>query len=730
MSRSRNRADHEAMTLVRAGGPGSGGLSELIRAYGRRVLRDVKYCDEKLDFLLAILEPEERLLLTASIAELALAAGRPIDEDDLPSPHDASELSHEIRRLANRITRPDLERSVEKRLARLLSSPHDDGKGPAIPSMDLKDRLLSFAGTFNLSLEECSVLLFLYAANLCSEFEALFDNIAFQVKPRFIAICTGISEGAVLATLSSSSALFKSGLLSRDEDDNLTRIQISPMLVDGLSGFIGSFSHERFCNRAGESTFAPSDFGIEAMNLVIAKSLIESGTGFNLLLYGPPGTGKTEFAKSLVAASGKEAWFLGEGKTGSVRDRQAALALSAASIDQERQILIVDEADSLLSAGRGVFMAPHAMSKSWINGFLEASTTRVIWIVNWTRNIDESAMRRFSFALRFEAFSQLDRGRIWQRLSHERGIEIEPGIASRLAEEYEVNVAGISQALSLCATVRGSIAGISPESVLCASLDSQVSLVQGHAPHRERRSCEIYDPTVLNLDIPEERLSAAIAAWAKQPKQGSKRGLRFLFWGPPGTGKTELCRHLAAAQAVPIIMRRASDLLDKYVGGTEERIAAAFREAEHEGALLLIDEADSFLRDRALAGQSWEVTQVNEFLTQMESYAGLLSCCTNFMANLDAASLRRFQFKVQFRPLEGGALLRLIARYFPAIVLPMDAAALVEPLAGLATPGDLAAVAERLEFSGIESEWPRVMKELSAECSYKKRTPSIGFGRA
>ena len=181
MSRSRNRADHEAMTLVRAGGPGSGGLSELIRAYGRRVLRDVKYCDEKLDFLLAILEPEERLLLTASIAELALAAGRPIDEDDLPSPHDASELSHEIRRLANRITRPDLERSVEKRLARLLSSPHDDGKGPAIPSMDLKDRLLSFAGTFNLSLEECSVLLFLYAANLCSEFEALFDNIAFPL---------------------------------------------------------------------------------------------------------------------------------------------------------------------------------------------------------------------------------------------------------------------------------------------------------------------------------------------------------------------------------------------------------------------------------------------------------------------------------------------------------------------------------------------------------------------
>lgn len=95
-------------------------------------------------------------------------------------------------------------------------------------------------------------------------------------------------------------------------------------------------------------------------------------------------------------------------------------------------------------------------------------------------------------------------------------------------------------------------------------------------------------------------------------------------------------------------MRRASDLLSKWLGESEQNIAAMFQEAQAQQAVLILDEADSFLADRRTAQASWEVSQVNEFLTQMENFAGLFICTTNLMDKLDPATLRRFAFKLKF----------------------------------------------------------------------------------
>jgi SpoVK/Ycf46/Vps4 family AAA+-type ATPase len=89
-------------------------------------------------------------------------------------------------------------------------------------------------------------------------------------------------------------------------------------------------------------------------------------------------------------------------------------------------------------------------------------------------------------------------------------------------------------------------------------------------------------------------------------------------------------------------------LLDAYVGETEKRIRAAFKEATSEDAVLVIDEADSFLHNRDQAVRSWEVSFVNEFLTQMEHFQGILICSTNRFNHLDPASIRRFSHKVEF----------------------------------------------------------------------------------
>jgi SpoVK/Ycf46/Vps4 family AAA+-type ATPase len=126
----------------------------------------------------------------------------------------------------------------------------------------------------------------------------------------------------------------------------------------------------------------------------------------------------------------------------------------------------------------------------------------------------------------------------------------------------------------------------------------------------------------------------------------------MVFYGPPGTGKTQFVEHLAAELGMPLVAKRASELLSKWLGESEKNIAQAFEEAASEDALLLLDEGDSFLRDRSQARASWEVTQVNELLQHIERFEGIVVVCTNLFRGLDAAALRRFTFKVEFRALD------------------------------------------------------------------------------
>jgi SpoVK/Ycf46/Vps4 family AAA+-type ATPase len=246
---------------------------------------------------------------------------------------------------------------------------------------------------------------------------------------------------------------------------------------------------------------------------------------------------------------------------------------------------------------------------------------------------------------------------------------------------------------------------------------------QGHTgvrPHDPDRLPEVYGPAFIRSDTD----LAQVAQGLQRLRSG-----RICLYGPPGTGKTAYARWLAERLATPLLVRRASDLLSPWVGGTEKNLASAFRDAERESAVLLIDEVDSFLQDRRQAHHGWEVVAVNEMLTQMESFSGLFIASTNLMDGLDPASLRRFDLKVKFDFLSPSQSIELLRRHCQHLGLPAPDAEAEQAIARLSTlaPGDFAAAARRHRFHPM-ADTHQFVGTLQAECALKGHAaPSMGF---
>jgi SpoVK/Ycf46/Vps4 family AAA+-type ATPase len=122
------------------------------------------------------------------------------------------------------------------------------------------------------------------------------------------------------------------------------------------------------------------------------------------------------------------------------------------------------------------------------------------------------------------------------------------------------------------------------------------------------------------------------------------------------------------------------------------------------------------------------VSQVNEFLKQMEQHSGILVCCTNLLDRLDSASMRRFTFKVTYRSPDAAAREELFSRYFPAIEPEPKDLDRLKNLAGL-TPGDFAAVARRWRYAAAPPTASQLMGGLEAELGYREPDRRVvGFG--
>lgn len=236
----------------------------------------------------------------------------------------------------------------------------------------------------------------------------------------------------------------------------------------------------------------------------------------------------------------------------------------------------------------------------------------------------------------------------------------------------------------------------------------------GNGPGIPDADASDFDPVLVNCDSDLAGLTERLV------RPGASRQWSLCLSGPPGTGKSQFARYLAARLGMEVMQQRASDLLSMWVGGSEKQIAAAFQTARARRAMLVIDEADSLLSDRREAVRSWEVTQVNEMLTWMESHPLPFVCTTNLMDRIDQASLRRFTLKLRFVPLNPAQAALAFERFF-GIVAPRR-------LADNLTPGDFATVRRKRDLLGVAD--PSVLADwLDEEAEAKgTRVRQIGFG--
>lgn len=130
------------------------------------------------------------------------------------------------------------------------------------------------------------------------------------------------------------------------------------------------------------------------------------------------------------------------------------------------------------------------------------------------------------------------------------------------------------------------------------------------------------------------------------------KGIVLNFYGPPGTGKTLTAEALAGSLARNIMLVSITDLESKFMGETAKNIAALFRQAERENAVLFFDEADTLLGKRLSSVTQGIDNEVNAMrstlLIELEKHAGIVIFATNFVKNYDSAFLSRITHHIGF----------------------------------------------------------------------------------
>lgn len=607
---------------------------------------------------------------------------------------------HELLALqADQVERPPEVKAAPARLRAIGKRLAQNARGFQYTPLD--KRLQWIVTTLSLDAVEAAILAAIVRVAMFDSWQQLAQAVPFKASNpncELLALFTNLPLQEIDERLSPGSRLLSSGMVIDENDGEYCAARLLLRIARSHASDPLVLS-QRLMPQAPASSLAWEDFAHIGPLCALSARVIASGEPVSILLHGRPGTGKTEFARLLADHTMRRAVFAGladeQGGEPTRQERLSHLGLLRSMSKGTNDILVVvDEADDVLRMSN---FPGHSGSKQWLNRLVEDPQVPTIWILNDPDELDPALLRRMTLAIAFDTPPIAARARIVARAAAAQELALSQSELADLAT-LDAEPAVIASGMHVARLSSGGAAEVRTgvESVLKAL---------GHQRATAPAADACYDANFAAADCD-------LAELAERLVETPMRGWSMLLTGPSGTGKSAFARHLAARLGIAVEERRGSDLLGAYVGQTEKRIAEAFACAADRGAMLLIDEADSFLFRRDAGQRSWETGMVNEMLRWMEHLRAPFVATTNLADRLDPAMQRRFTLSVSFKCMSLRNAQTLFAARFG-----MSAPATLMEISGL-TPGDFAVVHHRARLLGEIS--PEVLvKWLQSEVAFR-----------
>lgn len=452
-----------------------------------------------------------------------------------------------------------------------------------------------------------------------------------------------------------------------------------------------------------------------------------AGQPLSILLYGIPGSGKTSLAQYLAKTCSSQLLMVqAKGSdlinpTNELDSRSASSELrlehfnivSKLVAKRKKTMLLIDECENIFE--RDLFSK--SFSKELLHTYIENQPVVSIWITNHLEDLPQSVIRRFNIVYEIPELSKTTKEKMIGK--YVKGLNVGNNFISKLAAQRNLLPAHIAKAVHV-ARLCGFKAHTARE---CIEENIQNTLIAcGFSIHELTYQAEQkFNPKMVNIESEYaslEQVEEAVIEYSSS---------RTLLTGPPGTGKTAFVNYLCEKADFKLISVKASDLLSKWVGESEQNIAQLFKQATQEGSAIFIDEADSLLCSREQATANWEVQIVNELLCQMEQFQLPLFAATNFAKNLDKAVIRRFDFNLNLTYLNSVQTKQLFKDTLGPGVLNKY---LINELFKLKklTPGDFAIVKRQMRFSKKRMTQERMLSVLQEQNDLKgDGKQKIGF---
>ncbi|SDK83566.1 AAA+-type ATPase, SpoVK/Ycf46/Vps4 family [Modicisalibacter muralis] len=447
----------------------------------------------------------------------------------------------------------------------------------------------------------------------------------------------------------------------------------------------------------------------------LKRALSERRSGANVLLYGAPGVGKTALARALGQVLGGEMFEV------PVEDEKQQPYEPATRLNRYRmaQRLLEGRSNALLLFDEieDAFAGKKQVPKAWTNQVLERNTVPGLWLSNSVIKLDPAFLRRFDLIIEIKPQSS-KRGHP-QVCALLQNLPILMDAKKRLAKQSWMTPAIAHQLAELGALLPAHEPLRNQRRLKAVLRERLRALGENDLALNRVFDATLSQPSTVKRLMPDYRLTwlNTQPALSRVTRQVQRRGCaRLCLHGPSGSGKTALATYLADLLGRPLVKAHASTLLDMFVGGTEQKLAELFENARDRGAVLLLDEADTFLMNRARADQSWEVSQVNELLVQLENFDGVFIATTNRFEYLDHAVMRRFDLKVGFDFLKITQLRELLQEVIPERDRKALAALSDNQLAAYSlTPGNIYTALDQLDLRGCPLRLNSLLKALELE---------------